>query len=60
MILRKTVNTKMSWQSNKADNILKDCILKLGEDEVSKLWFTFTQELRNGESILGKIIKSNV
>ena len=28
MILRKILNTRMSWQSNKADNILKDCILK--------------------------------
>ena len=59
IILRKTVNTKKFWQSKQADNILKDCILKLIEDEVSKLWFTFIQELRKGVSILGKIIKSN-
>ena len=60
MIFRKTVNTKMSWQSKQADNILNYYILKLIEDEVSKLWFTFTKELRNGVSILGKIIKSNM
>ena len=56
MILRKTVNSKMNWQSEEAYSIFKEWIWKIDESEVTKFWLTFTQELRNGVNILAKII----
>ena len=46
----------MKWQSEEADCIFKELIWKIDESEVTKFWFTFTQELRNGVNILAKII----
>ena len=46
-VIKKTAGIKINWQSTQSDDLLKESILKINENEVAKLWLTFTKELRN-------------
>ena len=54
-VLKKKIGKKMSWQSVKAEDILKECIQEIQEKTIRKLWYTFTHELRDAIEILIKI-----
>ena len=56
LVLRRRTETKISWQSIKADCILREWIIHIDEESVRKLWSTFTQELNKGLSILDSIL----
>ena len=56
LVLRRRTETKISWQSIKADCILWEWIMHIDEESVRKLLSTFTQELNKGLSIWDSIL----
>ena len=56
VILRKTVGERISWQSARAENVIRKWILEIEKKTIQSFWKTFTYELKEVIEIINRII----